>query len=704
MYSNKKIFPGRLCLIACSVFILSEATAQVPKRPIRPIGQGQGGIPNLSQNPNSQSANKDTIAFEHRDDAKDSITIFYTEFDSVSNHFVDISIDDFNKNFSLPAGFYSIGGNGNAAFPILFEPNTKPGWDPGFHAYDVYRFTQQNTRFFQTTKPFTQINFYQSSNTEQVIRLLHTQNIKPNWNAGFEYRMISNPGVFQNQNVKHNNYRFFSSYVGRRKRYALQFYILGNKIISGENGGITDLSLLTNPVFKRRTSIPVMLGNNTSAPPAFFVSKIAAGNRYSDVNFYLSHRYDLGKKDSIMINDSTKEYLFYPKLRFQHTFQYIKTTNTFQDGMPNFQTAQTDSVYFAEFYNLNINPTASDLTFSDQWHVISNDFSIRQFPETKNQLQYLEAGIRLENLQGSFTRVYIPTSILIVNPLPPLVNNYFNSVLHGTYKNKTRNQKWDMVLSGELYAAGMDAGNYKAFASIQRMINQKWGLVRLFGENISRTPSFVFQSPSSFNLDSSSLNKKENITILGVMANNSRFELMARNISIANYAYLTNYFDKEQYSGFINLTQGTLDTKNKLSKFFTLYSNFILQLTAGKNPIHVPLFYTRQRIAFEGNFFKNLNLSTGLDIIYNSPYKADNYSPVLGRFFPQDSVTISNRPMVSYYFDFRIKKFSAFIKLENLNTANFTQGFEFTKNSFYAPNYPAPGLLFRFGIRWNMVN
>ncbi|HZI68226.1 MAG TPA: putative porin, partial [Hanamia sp.] len=135
-----------------------------------------------------------------------------------------------------------------------------------------------------------------------------------------------------------------------------------------------------------------------------------------------------------------------------------------------------------------------------------------------------------------------------------------------------------------------------------------------------------------------------------------------------------------------------------------LYSDFMLQQNAGNNPIRVPLFYTRQRLAFEGNFFKNLNLSTGIDVNYNTPYKAYNYSPVMGQFFPQDSVTISNLPQVNAFFNFRIKSFTAFIKAENLNTVNIQPSFGWTNNNFAAPLYPIPGLIMRFGIKWAFVN
>ena len=179
---------------------------------------------------------------------------------------------------------------------------------------------------------------------------------------------------------------------------------------------------------------------------------------------------------------------------------------------------------------------------------------------------------------------------------------------------------------------------------------------------------------------------------------------MARNISITNYTYFKNYYQTDQFNGLVNITQFVASTKNKITGHLNLYSDFIVQQTAGDNPIRVPLFFTRQRLAFEGNFFKNLNLSTGIDVKYNTPYKANNYSPVMGQFFPQDSTTISNLPQLDAYFNFRIKSFTGLVKIENINTVDVSHGFGFTNNSFAAPNYPTPGFIFRIGVLWGFVN
>ena len=120
----------------------------------------------------------------------------------------------------------------------------------------------------------------------------------------------------------------------------------------------------------------------------------------------------------------------------------------------------------------------------------------------------------------------------------------------------------------------------------------------------------------------------------------------------------------------------------------------------------MPVLYTRNRIAYERQVFRNLNISTGIEVRYNTPYKADNYSPVLGQFFYQDSVTINNGPDIAAFLQFRIRGFKAFIRLENLNTAEVTPdgGFGWTDNNLAAMGYPYPGLQIRVGIWWSFVN
>ena len=673
----KKI--GFLFFFLCGV---QAVYSQVPR--IRPGSTPQSGNNTQATQP------PDSLGFKHRDDLADSITISFRYLDSLKSDHLDSSINDYGKVYSLPTGYVDIGNNGNAAFPILFTPILKPGWDAGFHAFDIYKYSIENTRFFKTTRPFTELSYFLGSGKEQVVKVLQTQNIKPNWNAGIEYRLISSPGFFQTQNTNHNSYRFFSNYQGNKKRYSAYFVLLGNKLSSSENGGIVNDSLLQDPRNKKRFAVPVNLGGDVQTTFNVFSTKLNTGNLYNNFTAFFRQSYDFGIKDSIKINDSVTNYLFYPKFRFQHTVNYSSYSYTFKDTLNNATFAQTDSAFFKKFYDTTLN-AANGLNFmvQDKWKFVSNDFVIRQFPETKNQGQFIEAGLRVENFSGYFYSGK---------------KNFYNVVLHGEYRNKTRNRKWDALANGEFYATGLNAADFNVYATLTRFLNTKLGDVQVSFQNVNRSPSYIFDGNSSFNFNKNPITKKENTTVLTALANNPEFTLMARNISIANYSYFTDFYHTAQFSGLVNITQFTASTKNRIVGHLNLYSDFIVQQTTGNNPIKVPLFYTRQRLAFEGNFFKNLNLSTGLDVKYNTPYKANNYSPVMGQFFSQDSISISNLPQVNVFFNFRIKSFTAYVDMENLNTVDVTHGFGFTKNGFAAPLYPTPGFIFRLAVKWGFVN
>ncbi|MBL0357121.1 MAG: hypothetical protein IPP72_09655 [Chitinophagaceae bacterium] len=646
-------------------------------------------LPERRAGTNSGSAKKDTIGFEHRNDAKDSISISFRYLDSLRSLRLDTSINDFYKYYAVPYTLQYLGNSGAAGYSLIFSPITKTGIDAGFHAFDAYRYIIETTRFFKTTKPFTQLSYQLGSGKEQMIKVIHTQNPRPNLNFGFEYRLLNAPGFFVNQNTNHSNYRLFSNYQGKRKRYAAYFFIMGNSIKNSENGGMTGNTYLDTPIYNRRFAIPVNLSFSKAYTPNPFNSFVSTGNKDKDFTFFLRQSYDIGKKDSVEINDSTTEYLFFSKLRFQHTFTYTNSNFTYIDTVLGNQRLALDSALYQDWYDTSIRKSRTLFQLTDAWKIISNDFSILQFPDTKNSGQYLLAGAKLENIRGSFSSG---------------TKTFYNIILHGEYRNKTRNKLWDILARGEFYLNGINSGDYSAYATLSRFFSKRWGNVSLLFHNVNRSPSYIFNSNSSFNFGNSGSLAKENITTIKATADNPYISLSAANYFITNYTYFTGYYKTTQFSRIINILQLSASRKFRISKRWNLYSEANVQLTDAASPIRLPLVFTRNRLAYEGVFFKNLNLSSGLEVRYYTPFKAYDYSPVMGQFFPQDSITISNRPDINAFMHFRIRSFTGFIRLENLNSVDFAGGFGFTRSNFAAPHYIYPGLLTRFGIQWNFVN
>lgn len=629
----------------------------------------------------------ETDSLGHRNKLEDSITISFRYLDSSRINKLDSSVNDFTTKYPVPATNIYLGNTGTASRSILFSPSFRAGFDPGFHAFDTYKWKLEKARFFTATRPYSELNYLLGSKIEQIIELLHTQNLKPNWNVLFQYRLINSPGFYKNQKINHNNYLLNSWFQSVNKRYNNYFVLLGNKLQSSENGGIkNDKNYIDDPVFKDRFNIPTNLGGDGPSSSDFFSTVITTGNKYNEFTMLLRQQYDFGQKDSL-VTDSTVIPLFYPRLRFEHTFQYNQNKYIFQDFY-------ADSLFYRKYYDTAVQAPVDSFVLKESWKEIVNDFSIYQFPDAKNLHQFIKLGITIQNFTGTFS----------------LSNkSYYNLFGHAEYRNKTKNKKWDIEANGKLYFTGYNSGDYQAYISLQRYAGKKQGYVQLGFENVNRTASFNYDSHSSFYLLHSVKNfKKENNSHIfaSLFLPFLKLKMSGNYYLINNYTYLTNYFQLQQENSLFNVLQVSVEKTIKLAKHINWHADIYFQQVIGNAPVHVPLIFTRHRIGYEGNLgFKNLDIAVGTELRYHTDYKADGYSPALGRFYVQDSVIVSNKmPDISAYVHFRIRPFKAYIRAENLNTLRNNGGINFTNNNFTAPGYALPGLQIRVGIYWSFVN
>jgi len=654
------------------------------------MGRGINNLQGQVQGRFSGLSGQGSDSLQHRDKYEDSITIYYQLPFSLQRNKLDSSIMDFNKRFPIPAEHAFLGNLGTATHSILFNPDMHSGWDHGMHAFDAYHWNLETIRFFNTTKPYTELAYMLGGRAEQIAEITHTQNVKPNLNILLQYRLINAPGFFKNQKTNDNNYLITSWYQSINKRYNNYFALLANTLQSDENGGLrNDQDYLNDPIYNDRFNIPTKLGGDAQFGTNFFSSTLHTGNRYADLHFMIKQQYDLGKKDSI-VGDSVVIPLFYPRLRFEHVFRYSTYKLKFMDT-PNLDIGYYPSTfYYDTAYNYVL--VDSTLTLFDRWKEINNEFSIYTFPDAKNQLQFLKLGIIVQNLKAvtdSFS------------------GSFYNLIGQGEYRNMTRNKKWDVSIAGKLYFAGFNSGDYEAFMNLKRIVSRKGDYIDLSFRNVNRTPSFSFDHRSSFYFDAPKDLNKENITLINgsFYLAKPALEISGNYFLAANYTYYTDYYKVQQENALFNVLQISLGKVFRIGKRWLWHTDVYFQQKTGNVDLNLPTFFTRNRFGYEGTLgFKKLNIATGFEIKYHTPYNADGYSPATGQFFFQDSVRISNRPDIAAYIHFRIRNFRAFIRAENLNTLTVENGLGFRHNNFAAPDYPYPGLNFRLSIYWTFLN
>ena len=100
----------------------------------------------------------------------------------------------------------------------------------------------------------------------------------------------------------------------------------------------------------------------------------------------------------------------------------------------------------------------------------------------------------------------------------------------------------------------------------------------------------------------------------------------------------------------------------------------------------------------ETNLFKKaLQIATGVEVRYHTAYEPAGYSPYYNRFYYQDTYNLSNIPEGSVFFNFRIKRFRAFLMGDQVQQI-------FADNVINFPGYPAQKFSIRFGFNWAMIN
>jgi hypothetical protein len=662
-------------LLAITVLVVGCLAADGQSNPMNRFNSmGRGG-------------GKDSL--QHRKD--DTISISFRFLDSSRLQKIDSEVYNFYLRYPLPPTYVDFGNIGTASHDLIFNPFMKPGWDGGWHAFDPYVFTVDQTRFYNTTKPYSELDYLLGSSAEQMINLVHTQNITRNWNAFFQYRLINSPGTFGNQNTNHNNYRFSSWYQSNNKRYQAFLIMLGSKLESAESGGIQNNADLDSNAFANRYTIPTNIGpsqaynnvNNLFGGGA----AIPTGTFYTTGTFMLRQQYDIiGLKDSL-VTDSVVIPLFYPKFRAEQTISYSTYHQTFVDQVP-------DTGYYTK--NLNFISTPDTIRLSDLWHNLTNDFSLYSFPDSKNPQQFLKAGISFQTMDGTYNAGK---------------RSLYNLFVHGEYRNKTRNKKWDVEAFGNFYINGFNAGDYNAYISLKRQISKNLGFLQVGFENVNRTLSMAWTQESSFGFGvPNGFFNKENVVHLFGSIDQPKLDLTLSGnyYLLTNYPYFKNYYIAAQDVSPFNVLIVSADKRFALTRHLIVRVLAVLQKEAGNSPVNIPVFVTHGQIGYEGKLgFRNLVIAFGLEFRYFTPYQADAYSPVVGQFFTQNQTTIAEKlPDINAYINFRIRSFVAYFRTENLNTAQVSPatGFGFTNNNFVAPSYPYAGLKIRLGIYWSFVN
>jgi hypothetical protein len=635
---------------------------------------------------NKLENSKDSVVFTSR-------FVRYTTLkltkDSIQTLALDTSLRGF-QNFSpivqprRPT--VNTGNIGLAAQALFYEPSKRIGFDAGFHSLDWYAKGHDDIIYYQARTPFTNLYYagQYSGDVEQIFRVLHSQNIKKNWNIGASYNRIGANGAYSRQRGDVLNGTLFSWYTSPSKRYTLFANAIFNTMKAYENGSITN-----DTIFNSSAAIDRAAQTNRIE---------GARQIYRKNTFLIKQSYFVGRIDSLD-QEITKKVL--PTNKVTYTLKYDKDSYAFQK-----------TSYGAQ-ENTVLPPGREDLVFTnDSTSVqhIQNEFIYSFFLRgksqsvIKNELK-LDAGIRHDYYnyrqvlgRSDKTNFYEHTKA------------FQNMALLGSAGYRFSNRV-DLNFDVQQIFQGRQAGDFLYEAKSNVLVSNNVGRIVLGAYLQNQSPAEIYERYFGNHYNwTNSFDRSKTVNFSFKYINEKlRLDAGAEYTRINGYLYFkyeepaagtaldSTSITPAQENGGINLLKITVGKKLSYGKF-NLDSYIVYQKTSNQSVMPTPEFYTFNSFYVDQTVFKVLKTNIGVDVRYNTKYANYSYNPAISQFYIGRAVKFPTVPVVDFWIRASLRKANIFLKYEYANQGLGSQGY------YTVYRYPMPDKMFKIGVNWNFYD
>ena len=498
-------------------------------------------------------------------------------------------------------------------------------------------------------KPFTNLTWINAGRREQILSFHHVQKFGKLAALNFQYKRISAPGIYINQEANTNAFKGAFNFNTHNQLYQVKLIANIDRIRNQENGGLTNINGFETDTFDRKSLYQVNLEKSY----------------YEDkwTNFGIEQRFNFATKkiDSIRTRQIfvgfSNEYITRRRTYYDYDADSPIYDTTYYDSTSTFW---LDSIYQKTFVHrimLGIDNQKMSVNGFYEYH--QNEYVQRNGLDTTFNTAYagLNAGVNFDNasVQGEFkyglngyNEGDIQTNIAAeINPS----SNYFIQ-LEAKYH----------LIEPEL--------KYKNYSSNH----------------------FVWDSVNFF---------KSQTVYLGAKLQLKKYKLTL----FANAKLLDKFF---YYDSLVVLKQHDFASNNmsvgveKDYRWWNFYfkTALIYQMTSDEVLLPLPDLVARQVVYYQNRLFKHkvLKLRTGFNVSYTSAYYGYEFMPGLSEFYVQQKKEIGNYPYVDFFISLHLKRAQIFFKWEHLN-AGWSGN-----NYLLTPTTPAHDRSFKFGVSWNMFD
>jgi|GEM_PF-1954404 len=552
---------------------------------------------------------------------------------------------------------------GQNLLPFKYKYPTNISFNNGYNNNNPYKFNLKNTPFYQNTAPYTFAEYVLGGN-ENYFNVSHAQNVAKPIDLAVRYRNINSEGIYQRQVTSVNNLGANAWFSLPNIRYQALVSYLWNRQNRQLNGGVIE------DVFGASTI--------QQAEAAVYLNN--AEERLIDKHLFFQQSFDFGpKRDSLNTQDSVYVEWIEPKWQLFHQFNLHNNDRFYTDS-------QSDTTYYSKFFVDN--GSTQDSLYLKKYH---NKFGITWLGKTSNAYSGIKAKASInhevfKHLQTSSndsttygniyknsgfwlsTMAQSDTAFLKKLKLKAQVN-YGLSGWHKntlTFSTETVTQiKQFNVVSGISYSQLNAPHIYNSYLSNHF----------IWDNNFVKIKTLSLKLSGAF---------KKDLLKLGYEFINQKNPVYLFENALAKQS--TNTLQLHTITANVNLN----------FKWLYLQSNNYLQFE-NHTDIELPMLVSQNQIFYQGWLFKNnMQLQSGLIILYNSPYNAPSFNAALGQYNYGNSTQLTTYPTFDVFLNMKIKRVSLFLRTYNLN-----QGMLSNWQGMYAyPNHPLPDRSFKFGFSW----
>lgn len=522
---------------------------------------------------------------------------------------------------------------------------------------------------YQSNKPYALLN-YTSGGTKdingQFIRAVFARPVTPSFRFTALLDFINSPGFYANQAA--NQSSFTLNVEVRKPRYRLDAGIEKLQFKLGENGGLSNPTLLQSTKIPNRGSLSVNLGN--------------AGSNTSLSLIQGRQEWDAFASPFSPVRDSTDSISYVDTLRSKplpklfHSFNYELSGRLYKDE----QNAQKG--FYQDFYN---NPNLAQDSMS--------------FKFFDNRIGVLQSGMLWDSLQWQADiGVYDHLAFYGSNELSGNFQQF------GAFANgQLSHSNWLLNLQARIQLLGYGMGTY--------FLQMDWTKSQLFGRFDARVdlesridqPSIFFQAFSG-NHDrwfQSLRNQQEQNASLTLVDNVWKLDAGFHASLISNWVYFDSLARPAQ-TDFSSFVAAAFVTKRFQAGPFRSVNYLRVQYTPAKEiPLPVLVASTSTFMHHDILFPKTngkLELEYGFDVRYCSEYQGYAYRPSTGAFYLQNQQSMGNYPYADLFLTLRVKRTRVFVKWEHVN-AGLT-GYNFMP----VLNYPVKERFLKYGVYWHFYD